>query len=51
MNAACLTEEEVHGCVVKAGISEEQKENPCGILHVLCIYIYVLVTVVCEFKV
>lgn len=28
MNAACLTEEEMHVCVVKAGISDEQKENP-----------------------
>lgn len=51
MNAACLTEEEVHACVVKAGISDEQKEKPYGILRVLCIYIYMLVTVVCESKV
>ena len=49
MNAACLTEEEMHPCVVKAGISDEQKENSC-ILHLLCIYIYMLVTVACEPK-
>lgn len=49
MNATCLTEEEMHACVVKAGISDEQKENPY-IFHLLCIYIYMLVTIACESK-
>lgn len=49
MHAACLTEEEMHACAVKAGISEVQKENFC-ILHLLRSYIYMLVTVACESK-
>lgn len=41
MNAACLTGEEMHACLVRAGISEEQRGKIFHFTSVLFLYLLV----------